>query len=459
MPQVAEQIAETENEYEVSTELIASIRDALQAEKPKQVQKLLKDQHSADVAEIIALLKPQERKYFIDAIRDEFDPEILVELEDGVVEEVVDNLGVEDSAAALSQLDSEDAVAVIEELEEQGQQEILEAIPLEQREELSEGLAYPEDSAGRLMSKGYVAIGENWNVGKVIDFLRSQEEIPEDFYSIFVVNKKGVPTGYVMVSRILRCTRDVKIAEIMEPKVRVVTPDMDQEDVAYMFRKYAIASAPVVDEDGVMQAVLSLDEVVDIIDEEAEEDLLRMGGVASDDLYAAYAKTAKQRFPWLFINLLTAIAASAVIAAFDGAIEQLVALAVLMPIVASMAGNAGTQTMTIAVRAIATKELSAANALGVMGKECLAAALNGLLFAAIVFVACFVFYDNQQLATIFALATFAALLIAALAGASIPLALARVGVDPAVASGVFLTTVTDMSAFFIFLGLAAWWLV
>lgn len=449
----------TIHSYDVHPELLNFVKDALEAGDKSRVRELISDLHAADIAEIIRVVNNEQREQFVAAIRSKFNPEVLVELESGVKEEVIGHLGITKSVGAITQLDADDAVQVIEDLEKKEQAEILERLPDEQREELEEGLAYPEETAGRLMDRDFVAVPMEWTVGKIIDFLRQNDSLPDDFYSIFVVNKENKPVGYALVSRVIRSNRDVRIRDIMEEKVHTIRLDMDQEEIAYVFQKYALASAPIIDENGVMKAVITLDDVVTIIEEEAEEDIMKMGGVSGTDLYAAFMETAAHRFPWLFVNLLTAIAASAVIAVFEDSIEKLVALAVLMPIVASMAGNAGTQTLTIAVRAIATRELTAANSMRIVGKEVKASLVNGIVFGLIVAVVSLIFYDNTYLSFVFAVATLVSLVIAAFAGATIPLLLVRMGVDPAVASSVFLTTVTDMSAFFVFLGMAAWILV
>lgn len=416
--------------------------------------------HCADLAEFINQISSEQRLQLIHALGRQIDPEVLPELEPGVKDSIVELLGAERSAEAISQLESDDAVQVMEDLEEADQQEILDAFEDDaQREELEASLAYPEDSAGRLMNSKYVAVPQDWKVGQVIDFLRSDEEsIPQDFYEVVITNDENQPSGIVLLSRIMRSKRDIPVQSLMLENIHTINANIDQEDAAYTFHKYGLASAPVVNDSGELVGEITIDDIVDVIDEEAEEDILRMGGLAETDLYAAMAETARKRFPWLFVNLITAIAASAVIAVFEGTIEQLVALAVLMPIVASMAGNAGTQTLTVAVRGLATKDLTSTNAKRLVQKEIAVGMVNGLSFACVVGVACFVIYGDAQLSLVFAMATVASLIIAGFAGSMIPIWLDKFGVDPAVASGVFLTTVTDIAAFFIFLGLASWWL-
>jgi magnesium transporter len=320
-------------------------------------------------------------------------------------------------------------------------------------------LAYPEDSAGRLLVKEVVTVPEFWTVGQIIDYLRATPEIPKDFYQIFVVDPKFTPVGGLRLSRVMCSERSVSVKDIMEDNIKPVRADMDQEEVAYLFRQYGLVSTPVVSEEGRMIGAISVDDVVDIMEEEAEEDILHLGGVGETDLFSGLSRTVAHRFPWLMINLVTAVIASVVIGQFEGSIEKLAALAVLMPIVASMGGNAGTQTLTVAVRAIATKELTSANAIRVIGKEIAVGSLNGIVFAVIAGVITYLWYGQLGLSLIFAAATIITLTLAGFVGALIPLGLVRVGVDPAIASSVVLTTVTDVVAFGLFLGLAAWWIV
>ena len=337
----------------------------------------------------------------------------------------------------------------------------MKAIPATDRALIEEGLAYPEDSAGRLMQRELVAIPTFWTVGETIDHMRRSAEdrpdaLPNDFYDIFVVDPGYRPVGSIPLSRLLRTRRPVPLTDIMQTEMRVIDTNTDQEDVAFLFRQRDLTSAPVVDGGGRLAGVITIDDVVDVIDEEYEDDIMRLGGVIQDDLYSAAVETVRSRFTWLLVNLGTAIVASLVIGLFDATIEQMVALAVLMPIVASMGGNAGTQTLTVAVRALAMKELTAANAMRVIGKEILVGAVNGVLFAILTGLVAWAWFSSLPIALIIGLAMIINMIVAAFAGALIPLALERAGVDPAVASGVFLTTVTDVVGFFAFLGLAAW---
>jgi magnesium transporter len=441
--------------YGLSSDLIKSIDEALEEKDKPALKELISDIHVADVADYIDSANHDNRRQLIEFIRDDFDPEILVEIASSVREEIIDLLGTKSSANAIIGLETDDAVDVIEDLREENQQELLEAIPDEQRAELEEGLAYPEDSAGRLLEKGIVSVPEFWTVGQTIDHLRKTKDIPQDFYEVFVVDPKLKPVGGVLLSRMMQSNRNVKMNDLMETDIKLIHSGMDQEEVAFIFRQYGLVSAPVINDDGRMIGVISIDDVVNVIEEEAEEDIMRLGGVRQDDFHTGSWVTMKRRFPWLLVNLFTAIAASIVIGLFEDSIQRLAALAVLMPIVASMGGNAGTQTLTVAVRAIATRELTGTNALRVVSKEILVGTFNGMAFAVVAGAASYIWYDNLLLSIILALATIVTLVIAGLSGALIPLGLTRAGVDPAIASSVVLTTITDIVGFGLFLWLGA----
>lgn len=450
--------------YGLDADLVEAVEEALDRGDAESVRALIEPLHDADIADLLQSLDTDERREFIDAIRSEFHPDILVELDERVRDEVVDQLGLVETAAAVAELDTDDAIEVIAELDEDEQQQVLEAIPATDRALIEQGLAYPEDSAGRLMQRELVAVPSFWSVGETIDHLRksadeSPDNLPGDFYDIFVVDPGHRPVGAIPLSHLLRSRRPVPLTDLMTSEMRVIGATTDQEEVAFLFRQRNLTSAPVVDEGGRLVGVITIDDVVDVIDEEFEDDMMRLGGVREDDLYSAAMETARSRFGWLLVNLGTAILASLVIGLFDATIEQMVALAVLMPIVASMGGNAGTQTLTVAVRALATKELTAANALRVIGKELMVGGVNGVLFAVIAAGVAWFWFGSAAIAVVLGLAMIINLVVAALAGATIPLMLERFHVDPAIASGVFLTTITDVVGFFAFLGLAAWFLM
>ena len=446
-----------EKTYALSTELIYALEDALEAGDAAKVSQVMGPLHPADAADLLEYLTRDERHLAVDIQWPFMEPQVLSYLDPAVREEVIERIGPKAFARALSELDSDDAVEVFEDLDEDAQHRILSTLPRAYRLLLEESLTYPEDSAGRLMQREIVAIPAAWTVGETIDYMRAAEDLPDDFYDLYIVDPKHHPVGFVPLSRAMRTRRPVKVTEIMghDADMRTIPVTMDQEEVAYLFRQYGLVSAPVVDEAGRLLGAVTVDDVVHVIDEEAEDDLMKLGGVTETDLYSAALDTTRARFPWLLVNLATAILASIVIGLFEGAIERLVALAVLMPIVASMGGNAGTQTMTVAVRAIAMKDLTAANALRFVGKEILVGSANGVLFALLTGTVAWLWFDSPGLGLVIAVAMMVNLVVAGLSGTLIPLGLERLGVDPAVASSVFLTTVTDVIGFFAFLGLAA----
>ena len=428
------------------------------------VRTLMAELHPADAADLLERLGADERARVVEILRSEFDSEILSELDETVRDHVVECLGVENVAVVIVGMDSDDALEVVEELDEDEQQQVLDAIPVGDRTLIEEGLSYPEDSAGRLMQREVVTIPTFWNVGETIDFLRKsadrddgegENELPTQFYDLFVVDPSHKPVGTIPLSRILRTRRPVSVTDIMETEMKLLPVTTDQEDVAFVFRQRDLVSAPVVDDGGRLVGAVTIDDVVDVIDEEHEEDIMLLGGVKEDDLYDATLDTTRARFMWLLINLGTAILASIVIGLFDATLEQMVALAVLMPIVASMGGNAGTQSLTVAVRALAMKELTSTNAVRVIGKEALVGVFNGVLFAVLIGIVVWLWFGSVGLGVVIGLAMIVNMFVAGLAGTTIPLALDRMGIDPAVASSVFLTTLTDVVGFFVFLGLAA----
>ena len=458
-PQGAPEAPQAADLLGLGPDLVRAVADAIETGDEVAVDALAGPLHYAELADLLEQLGPDQRSKLIERIRLRFDPGMLLELDDEILDDVVDQLGTAAVARAIARMDSDDALTTITRLDEARQGQILSAIPNALRSMIEEQLAFPEDSAGRLMQREFVAVPAFWTVGQTIDFLRENEGLPDEFYDIFVVDPRHRPVGIVSLSRVLRTKRPVLMSEIMESGPITVPAGMDQEEVAYVVRQQDLVSAPVVDQQGRLIGVVTVDDIVDVIDEEAEEDIMHLGGVGADDLYADVIETGKRRFSWLFLNLVTAIIASAGIALFESTIAQIVVLAVLMPIVASMGGNAGTQTLTVAVRAIAMKELTPANAGRIVGKEALVGLLNGTLFAAIVAFGAWAWTGDRHIGLVLAGAMVVNLIAAGLAGAAIPLGLARAGIDPALASGVFLTTVTDVVGFCAFLGLAAWFLL
>ena len=433
---------------------------ALAANDETAVWALIADLHYTDIADLVERLHDEVRSRLLTIMGPEFDGDVLIELDETVRDQVIDEVGLETVAQAVTQLESDDAVEIIEELEEHEQQQVLNAISDEDRALIEESLRFPKDSAGRLMQRELVTAPTFWDVGNTIDFLRRNADsddipLPDRFYVVYVVDPAHRPVGMVWLDKLLRTGRSVTVTEVMEPDMKVIPVMSDQEDVAFLFRQRDLVSAPVVDNGGRLIGAITIDDIVDVIDEEHEEDIMRMGGVRGDDLYSAVLDTTRARFSWLFVNLLTAIVASIVIGLFDATIDQIVALAILMPIVASMGGNAGTQTLTVAVRALAMKDLTATNAARLVGKEILVGLANGLVFALLAGGVTWFWFENPMLGAVIAIAMVVNLLVAGLAGTVIPLVLDRNGIDPAIASSVFLTTITDVVGFFVFLGLAA----
>lgn len=450
--------------FELDRAVVDAVEDAIERDDHEEVRALLEPVHDADVADLLQNLSSDERRTVVEALRQDFPPDVLAELDERVRDEVIEELGIAETVNAVRELETDDAVHIISELEEDQQELVLKAIPAQDRTLIEEALAFPEYSAGRLMRRELVAVPVFWSVGDTVDHLRTTAEanpdaLPDEFFDIFVVDPGHRPVGSVSLSRMLRARRAQPMTDIMSTDLKVIDATTDQEDVAFLFRQRDLTSAPVVDAGGRLVGVITIDDVVDVIDEEHEDDIMRLGGVREDDLYSASIETAQSRFTWLLVNLGTAILASAVIGLFDATIEQMVALAVLMPIVASMGGNAGTQTLTVAVRALATKELTEANALRVIGKEVLVGAMNGFLFAVITGIIAWAWFRDAGLGLVIGLAMIVNLIVAGLFGAVIPLALDRMKIDPAIASAVFLTTVTDVVGFFAFLGLGAWLLL
>jgi len=443
-----------------SQDYLSNIKQFLNQENKNELLKYVKEIHNADLAEVIQSLEDESRNKFIINIKDNFDPEILTYLNDSLRDEVIERLDIKHLAPDFKGLDVDDAVDVVEDLEKSDQEIVLSSLPVSERKLIEEALNYPEDSAGRLMQRTFVAVDQSWNVGNAIDYLRNKtEDLPQDFYDVYLVDKNNQVTGIVSLGRLLSSKRQVNLNTIQNKETRVINVLTDQEEVAYQFTKYAMVSAPVVNENNIIIGSITVDDVVEVIEEEREEDILELGGVGQVDLYETIINTIKSRFSWLLVNLLTAIVASVVIAVFQASIEKVVALAVLMPIVASMGGNAGTQTMTVAVRALATKELTPTNALKIVGKEIFVGGINGIIFAIIIGLISTYWFNDSLLGIIIALAMIINLMIAGLVGIVIPITLNRVNIDPALASGVLLTTITDVCGFLSFLGLASLYLI
>lgn len=442
------------NARPLTDELVEEVQSVIAAGDWPRAAELVAGLHAADLADLLQLLEPEQRLALTRALGERLDPETFSYLEEEVREELVEALGVERVAEIVSGLETDDVVDFLSELEAEEQAEILARLPPPERIAVEQQLAYPEDSAGRLMQREFVAVPEYWLVGQTIDYLRATPELPDEFYDIFIVDPRMRPVGGVPVSRVLRSNRSVPLRELRLKEIRPIPATMDQEEVAFLFRQYGLVSAPVVDENGRLVGVITIDDVVDVMEEEAEEDLLSLGGLHETDVYAPPLKRAKRRIPWLLVNMVTAVAAASVVAMFEDTIARVTTLAVLMPIVAGMGGNAGTQSLTVTVRALATRELGPANAGRMILRELATGALNGLVFLLVGFLLAFLWFGDTQLAIVFGCGMLINLAGAALGGVLVPLVLERLGFDPAVASSIFVTTVTDMLGFFVFLGLA-----
>lgn len=440
---------------ELTQALIDEVRDALADGNQLLATALARPLHAADLADLLQQLEAHDRSALIDALGPDFDPDTLAYLDEFVRDQVIDALGPEAAGRALAQLETDDAVEILAELDDAEQKAILESLPLPERAVIEQGLAYPEWSAGRLMQREAVAVPEYWTVGQTLAYLRAHPDLPDDFYDIFLVDPRFKVVGDVPLSRVLRSERAVPLVELKYKELRTFPAEADQEEVARAFRRYALVSAPVVAADGRLLGVITIDDVVDVIEEEAEENILKLGGVSEDDTYVPTLQTSLRRLPWLGVNLFTAMLGAFVISRFEGTIGQLVSLAALMPMVAGMGGNAGTQTLTVTVRSLAAGEITRGNTWRTLRKELAVGCLNGLTFLVAGAVVALVWFGQPVLAAVFGSALLINLIVAAVVGATVPLVLDRLGQDPAVASSVFLTPVTDAVGFLVFLGLAS----
>lgn len=430
---------------------------AVEARDADRLADLLEPLHAADVADLLEQIAPADRADLLALWQGGIDGEVLSEIDESIREEVIESLPEAVVAEAMRELDTDDVVDILEDLDAPAQGRILDALEDADRVAVEQALSYPEASAGRLMQREVVAAPEHWTVGEAIDHLRGADVLPDQFYHVILTDPRMRPTGYVTLGRILSSACDVPLRAIGEDSFRTIEATDEEADVAYIFNQYHLISCPVVDAGGRLVGVITIDDAMNVLDEEHEEDMLRLAGVGDEaSLSDSVIQAVKGRAVWLGVNLLTAILASVVIGLFSASINAMVALAVLMPIVASMGGNAGTQSMTVAVRALATRDLTARNAGRVIRREIAVGALNGLLFGLVMAGVAALWFGVPMLGLVIGLAMLLTLVAAALGGILIPMALERMGVDPALASGPFVTTVTDVVGFFAFLGLAAW---
>jgi magnesium transporter len=443
--------------YELDRKAVSAILYAVDIEDQAKLIELMEPLHPADIADLLEQVNAFDRTRLIRLYDREFDGDILSELDESIRDEVIAVLTPQVLTQAVRDLDSDDVVDLVEDMDDTQQGAILDALEDADRLAVQQALSYPEFSAGRLMQREVVMAPEHWTVGDAIDHLRnsSEEDLPDQFYHIVVVDPRLHPVGNVTLGKLMRSRREVPLLDIVEPTFQVIPATQAESDVAYAFNQYHLISAPVVDDEGRLIGLITIDDAMAVLDEEHEEDIMRLAGVGEGSLSDRVVETTKRRMPWLAVNLVTSIAASLVIAQFEMAIAQIVALAVLMPIVASMGGNAGTQSLTVAVRAIATKDLTGSNVWRVIRREVLVGLVNGILFAVVMGVVGLVWFGSPALGYVIAAAMVVNMVVAGFAGTVIPVILDRVGVDPALASGAFVTTVTDVVGFFAFLGLAA----
>ena len=457
---MAEHSSKTEEEaFGIADRLVSDVVLAVRFGDSAEVGRLLEPLHPADVAHLLEQLDVKERRKLLDIWTGGLDGEVLSELDETLREEVIDQLAPAELADAVRELESDDVVDLVEYLDESQQEAVLDALDAGDRIVVEQALTYPEESAGRHMQSELVVGPAHWTVGEAIDYLRSDVVLPDQFYHVILVDPRMKPVGYVTLGRMLSHPRDMALSELSEDSFRTFNVAQDVEEVAQAINHYHMITAPVVNDDGRIVGVITIDDAMAFLEEEAEEDLLRLAGVGEGRVSDRVLDTTRRRFPWLAVNLFTSILASLVIAMFEDTISGLVALAVLMPIVASMGGNAGTQSLTVAVRAIATRDLTGANLWRVIRREVFVGLINGLIFAVLMGLVGVIWFSSPMLGVVIAAAMVINLVVAGLAGTVIPVFLERLGIDPALASGAFVTTVTDVVGFLAFLGLAAAWLI
>ena len=454
MNEISSDLTQNEN-ITFNNKLINAVIANCNEENKANLEGLIEPLHPSDLADLLTFLNTDQRSYILGTLKEDRYTEVLAELDDTIIDETVQNLEEKKVVRSISEMETDDAINLIESLEPKSKKKILDQVNPADRVIFEESLNYPEDTAGRRMQKEFVSMPGFWSVGQAIDYLRKEINLPDDFFELFIVDPSNKPLGSASVSKVLRSQRDTKLSDILEDSPKFVKASMDQEEVALFFEQYSLVSAGVVDDQNRLIGRITADDIVWVLQEEAEEDILRLGGVAESEMNQSIARSTKRRFIWLFINLLTAILASYVISLFDASIEKMVALAVLMPIVASMGGNAGTQTLTLTVRSLATKELVENNRRKVFIKEIGISILNGFIFAILTGVAALIWFEDLSLSIIVGAAMIINILSAGFFGFLIPYVFNRIKIDPALASSVFVTTITDVFGFLSFLGLAS----
>jgi magnesium transporter len=446
--------SELDADDRLKPEFVRAVLDAVEADDVETVRALVEPLHPADLADLFELVPGEQRAALASAVADRLDGDVLAEMNDWVRDALIDALEPHQVADLAAELDTDDAVAIIEDLDESEQRAVLRALDPDDRAAIEEALSFPEESAGRLMQRELIAVPEHWTVGDVLDFLRGSETLATDFWEIFVVDPAHRPVGTCQLSWILRSPRSVAVSDVMKREQTLIPVDMDQEEVALRFQKYALISAAVTDGSGRLVGVITVDDIVHIIQEEAGEDALLLSGAGEGDINQPVLDSYRTRVRWLITNLFTALIASTIIALFEDTIARMVALATLMPIVAGVGGNAGTQTMAVTVRALATNQLTQSNTMRSVLREIQVALMNGATIALLIGVGVSLVFGNPWLGGVIGAAMMTNILIAGLAGVLVPLTLERFGADPAVASSVFVTMTTDSMGFLVFLGLA-----
>ena len=436
---------------------VSAVLDAVEDGDDSAARALVEPLHPADIADLFELTPEDRRRDLARAVADLLDADVFAEMNDYVREDLIDALDARQVADIASELDTDDAVAIIEDMEPEDQREVLRAMQPDDRAAIEEALSYPEESAGRLMQRDLVAVPEHWTVGDAIDYLRGNDDLASDFWEIFVVDPAHHPVGTCALSWILRTPRHVPVAEVMQREQTLIPTDMDQEEVALRFQKYALISAAVVDGSGRLVGMITVDDIVHIIQEEAGEDTLLLSGAGEGDINEPIRLTVRTRLTWLVVNLGTAMIAASVVGLFQGEIARFALLAVLMPIVSGMGGNAGTQTLAVVVRAIATNQLTSSNTARMVFRELRIAVANGLALGVLIGLGTYIFFGNADLSIVICLAMVINNLLAGLGGVLVPVTLDRLNIDPAVSSAVFVTTLTDTGGFLSFLGLATLW--
>jgi len=453
---ISKEIKDKKVNYEFNKEFINIFSKKIKENDTEFLAKTLKEQHPADSADLIENLVPENRLKLIELEGFSIDPEIFIELNESIQTEIFIILSTESIVNILKRLESDNALKIIENLDEKKKNVVLEKLPPKDRFVLLEGLSYPPDSAARIMQREFAAIPSNWSVGQTIDYLRESKDLPEEFLEIFIVDSNFKPVGTVPSSKVLRASRDLKMNSIMNETQVLIPVNMDKEEVGHIFENYNLVSAGVVDRNNKIVGMITGDDVFTVLKEEAEEDVLRLAGVGHEEITDSVIQKTKRRFNWLLLNLGTALLATWVISIFGATIEQMVALAFLMPIVASMGGNAGMQTLAVTIRALATKELSSANFGKIITKEFIIGILNGIIFAIITGAIVYLWFRESSLSLLIAASMVLNMMVAGLFGILVPVTLKKFNIDPAIASSVFVTTITDVIGFLSFLGLGSY---